>query len=127
MLPERGGVLRADVQAAHDGRYADTAMALLLKEMVVIGAPYKEYQVKLFGGSTMFPKAYNNRMSHINIQNVQAARRLVKQHGFSCVAEHLGGIGPRNVIFEVWSGDVWVKHRNMLAIAEYKTINRSLR
>jgi chemotaxis protein CheD len=93
------------------GHYADAAIALLLEEIDAVGAPYKEYQVKLFGGGSMFPET-NNRTSKLGTQNVQAARRIVKQHGFNCVAEHLGDSGYRNVIFEVWSGDVWVKHSN---------------
>ncbi len=106
MLPERHDIN----EAALDGRYADEAVALLLKKMDVIGLPYKEYQVKLFGGGNMFPESPKNKMLDIGTKNVQAARKLLKQHGFTCVASHLGGTGSRTVIFEVWSGDVWIKH-----------------
>ncbi|MGZ8232415.1 chemotaxis protein CheD [Methylobacter tundripaludum] len=125
MLPERGSERRT---VDWPGRYADTAVALLMEEMAVVGAPYKEYQVKLFGGGNMFPETNKNMnaMSLIGSRNVQAARRLVKQHGFICVAEHLGNIGHRNVIFEVWSGEVWVKHCEVSSIAELETINRRL-
>ncbi len=114
MLPERGN----SECSTPDGRYADAAVAMLLLNIDNIGVPYKEYQVKLFGGSSMFPKAYKNKIPQIHVQNVQAARRLIKQHGFRCVAENLGGFGSRNIIFEVWSGDVWVKHRNMLSVVD---------
>ncbi len=106
MLPERRDTNRTIL----DGRYADGAIALLLEKMDVIGAPYKEYQVKLFGGGNMFPEAPENKILDIGTQNVQAARQLIKQHGFKCVSSHLGGSGSRTVIFEVWSGDVWMKH-----------------
>jgi chemotaxis protein CheD len=124
LLPERSDVRRIGEWPAPDGRYADVAVALLLKEIDAVGVSYKECLVKLFGGSSMLPKTYQN---NIGIQNVQAARRLVKQYDLICVAEHLGGVGPRNVIFEIWSGDVWVNHRNVLPIAEHKLINRSTR
>lgn len=106
MLPERRDVSKT----ALDGRYADGAIALLLEKMNVIGSPYKEYQVKLFGGGNMFPEAPGNKMSDIGAKNVKVARQFVKQHGFKCVASHLGGTGSRTVIFEVWSGNVWMKH-----------------
>lgn len=127
MLPERGSIQRTGEYSTPDGRYADAAIAMLLLNIDDIGVSCKEYQVKLFGGSSMFPKAYKNKTPQIHIQNVQVARRLIKQHGFRCVAEHLGGFGSRNIIFEVWSGDVWVKHRNVLPITNHNPINRSLR
>ncbi|MDP1771126.1 MAG: chemotaxis protein CheD [Methylobacter sp.] len=128
MLPERGSERRDGEWPAPDGRYADEAIALLLKKMDVVGASHKEYQVKLFGGGNMFPETNKNMnaMSQIGSRNVQAARRLAKQHGFTCVAEHLGDIGHRNVIFEVWSGEVWVKHTNVLSVAEFESIDRRL-
>ncbi len=113
MLPTRGFKHRVDNNLVLDGRYADEAIALLLRQIDKIGAPHKEYQVKLFGGGEMFPQTHKNRMSKIGFQNVQAAYQLSKQHGFTCVAEHLGGIGHRDVIFEVWSGDVWIKHNHI--------------
>jgi len=115
MLPKRNCDRRAEDWPAPNGRFADEAIALLLKRMDRVGAPHKEYQVKLFGGGNMFPETNRNTLSQIGIQNIQAARRLTKQHAFTSVAEHLGGIGHRNVIFEVWSGEVWVKHTNVLA------------
>jgi chemotaxis protein CheD len=128
MLPERGSERREGDWPVPNGRYADEAVAMLLKKMDVVGASHKEYQVKLFGGGNMFPETNKNTnaMSHIGSRNVQAARRLAKQHGFTCVAEHLGDIGHRNVIFEVWSGEVWVKHCDVLSMAELESINRRL-
>jgi chemotaxis protein CheD len=42
--------------------------------------------------------------------NINVGRSLLKQHGFVIKAEHLGGTGHRNVIFDVWSGEVWIQH-----------------
>ncbi len=126
MLPERGGERRTVDRPAADGFYADTAIALLLEEIDAAGAPHNEYQVKLFGGGSMFPEANKNRTNRLGIQNVQAARRLAKQHGFTYVAEHLGDVGHRNVVFEVWSGEVWVRHTNVLPLFEDESINRGV-
>ncbi|MDD5229452.1 MAG: chemotaxis protein CheD [Methylococcales bacterium] len=110
MLPERRNVGGVNEWIALDGRYADAAIALLLEKMDIIGVPYGEYQVKLFGGGNMFPEIPGNKMLDIGTRNIHAARKLVKKHGFNCIASHLGGTGSRTVIFELWSGDVWIKH-----------------
>jgi chemotaxis protein CheD len=124
MLPERSSERRKVDRPEPDGRYADEAITLLLNKMDVVGAPHKEYQVKLFGGGNMFPESNEVKMLQIGIRNVQAARRLVNLHGFTCVAEHLGDTGHRSVIFKVWSGDVWVRHSNVLPITDIEPINR---
>ncbi|MGR9014353.1 MAG: chemotaxis protein CheD [Gammaproteobacteria bacterium] len=126
MLPKRSREYTKGDLPAPDGRYADEAIVLLLNEIDVVGAAYREYQVRLFGGGNMFPKVYKNSLSQIGFQNVQAARRLVKEHGFYCIDEQLGDIWPRKVIFEVWSGHVWVKQSDLLPEAKYKSINRRL-
>lgn len=97
-----------------DGRYADEALQLLLREINAIGGNPREYQVKLFGGGNMFVHAPSSAQRQINVadDNVVAGRELLAQHGFTISAEQLGGHGHRQVIFEISSGDVWVrKHR----------------
>lgn len=109
MLPSRTLERRNAASAALDGRYADEAVALLLREIDATGAPHEEFEVKLFGGGNMFPE--NGRQAnHVGKKNVAKARQLAARHGFNCVAEHLGGDGHRHVIFDVWSGHVWLKH-----------------
>ncbi len=123
LLPAR---VRTGGRSVPDGRYADEAIALLLKKMDAAGAAYKEYQVKLFGGGNMFPETPENSQPLVGIRNVHAAQRLIKQYGLTCVAEHLGGVGYRKVIFDVRSGAVWVKHSHALTVTKHKPINRSL-
>jgi chemotaxis protein CheD len=124
MLPERHNIIgKTGKRTALDGRYADAAIALLMEKMDVVGRPYKEYQVKIFGGGNMFPETYRSKILDIGTQNVQAAQRLVKHHGFTCVASHLGGIGSLTVVFEVWSGDVWIKRGSLLSAVEPWEIN----
>lgn len=126
MLPQRGCERRTGKWPVPNGRFADEAMALLLKSMDALGAPHRDYQVKLFGGGNMFPHVQDNMALPIGLQNVQAARRLVQKHGFACVAEHLGGIGHRHIIFEVWSGEVWVKHTDVSPLAGPAPLDRRL-
>lgn len=106
MLPERGG----GKGKAPDARYADDALRLFLAELRRLGTRPDEYQVKLFGGGRMFPGAAAEGMPDIGEKNLSVGRRLLDQHGFTVLREHAAGQGHRNLIFEIHSGDVWVKY-----------------
>ena len=112
MLPRKPGKMRIEP----DGRYADEAMELMLREIRNSGTRPHEYQVKLFGGGHMFSAHQKIRGDHVGAQNVEMARNLMKQHGFSSCAEHLGGICHRNIFFDIWSGHVWVRHQSIVTI-----------
>ncbi|HZW24987.1 MAG TPA: chemotaxis protein CheD [Gallionella sp.] len=107
MLPSRTGSMGGDM----DGRYADEAMELMLREIRIAGTWPGEYQVKLFGGGHMFSERQAASDAHVGAKNVEMARRLMRRHGFSSCAEHLGGNGHRNIFFDIWSGHVWVRHQ----------------
>lgn len=112
MLPSR--IARpADVL---DGRYADEAMHLFHREIRAVGTRPGDYQVKLFGGGNMFNARANlkegDECSNVACRNVMAARQLLRQHGHKVSAEHVGMRGHRNVMFDIWSGKVWLRHVN---------------
>lgn len=107
MLPNRS---RACIDETPDGRYADEAMALLLRELDAYGKARSEYQVKIFGGGDMFADLRTLSVTRVGLQNIMAARHLVETHGFTITNEHVGSTGHRNLIFDVWSGKVWLKH-----------------
>jgi chemotaxis protein CheD len=107
MLPQRPN--RAKDQPL-DGRYAEEVMLMFHRELARTRTRPGEYEVKIFGGGRMFayaPKA--KRHVDISDRNIETGRQLVAQHGFRIAAEDLGGDGHRNVILDLWSGDVWVK------------------
>jgi chemotaxis protein CheD len=114
MLPHRCG----EVSAGLDGRYADEAAALLFDAMRRAGTQPADYQIRLFGGANMFHPAGDEPLSQVGQRNVAAARAIVARHGLICTGEHLAGAGHRNVIFEVWSGRVWLKHEPLRIPAE---------
>lgn len=45
-------------------------------------------------------------------RNVEAARRMLQQAGFTISNEHVGGNGHRVVIFDLTSGDTWLRAPN---------------
>ncbi|MDX8400908.1 MAG: chemotaxis protein CheD [Gallionellaceae bacterium] len=107
MLPKHPGGKRVPL----DGRYAEEAMELMLHEIHKAGTLPGEYQVKLFGGGHMFSKRQAPSADHVGAKNVEMARKLMKLHGFTTCAEHLGGVGHRNIFFDIWNGHVWLRHQ----------------
>jgi len=96
---------------ALDGKYADEALELMFREIQRSGTRADEYQIKLFGGGNMFPATIQTRAQHVGLKNVAAVTQLLAQHGLKVNAEHLGGIGHRNLIFDISNGHVWMKHQ----------------
>lgn len=92
------------------GKYADEALEMLLMHAQRHKTHPADYQIKLFGGGDMFPRQSHGRGESISSKNVQAARKLLLDHNLASVSESVGASGHRNVIFEVWSGHVWVRH-----------------
>lgn len=111
MLPERGEARTGEP----DGRYAAEAMLLLTGEIRAAGTRPSEYEAKFFGGGRMFSFNAGDGVLDIGNRNIEAGRRLLRGHGLAPAAEHLAGVGHRSIIFEVASGDVWVRHMPELA------------
>jgi chemotaxis protein CheD len=106
MLPERAGA----ATDAPDGRYAAEAIELLFDEMGAAGTLPGEYQVKLFGGGRMFAFKAGSETLDIGSRNIDTARRLLRHRGLEPASGHLAGVGHRSIVFDVATGDVWVKH-----------------
>ena len=93
-----------------DGRYADDAMQMFMQELRHTHTKPGEYRTRLVGGGQMFHQPVNLGAGiDICARNMEAARELVKHHGFALHAQDLGGNGHRNVIFDLWSGDMWLR------------------
>jgi chemotaxis protein CheD len=109
MLPQRG--MGGTASAAAEGNYADEVMPMFLRELRSAGTRPKEYIVKLFGGGCMFTDTGSVRtdVPEVSARNISAGRALLAQHGFTVSAEQTGGYGSREVVFELWSGDVWIR------------------
>lgn len=106
MLPQRP---RSPGGEPPDGRYADEAMELFLRELRRSRTAPADYHVKLFGGGKMFAHPGTSRHVDISQRNMDAGRALVTHHGFRLHAHDMGGEGHRNVILDLWSGDVWLQ------------------
>lgn len=105
MLPSRkqtGSVL--------DGRYGDEAIAMMLREIRAAGAEPREFQIRLFGGGNMFPGLAQNKANLVGKKNVVAARSLIDAYRLAFTEEHVEGEGHRNLVFDIWSGHISLRH-----------------
>jgi chemotaxis protein CheD len=100
-----------------DGRYGEEAMQLLLKDLARSHVCPGECQAKVVGGGDMFPRRDQDRALTIGKRNGEAARHLLRTLGIPIVSESLFGSGHRQVVFDVATGDVWVRQVRPIAAA----------
>lgn len=101
-----------------DGRYAPDALAMFCRELQRNGSRPGDYEVKIFGGGRMFSSSRGMDFGLLDVgsRNIDAGRQLLRGHGFVIKAEHLAGNGHRTLVFDVATGDVWVRHCNEMAL-----------
>ncbi|OPX64517.1 MAG: Chemoreceptor glutamine deamidase CheD [Methanoregula sp. PtaU1.Bin006] len=92
MLPDSSG--RTD----RPGKYADTAIPLLLNELSKLGSRKGSSIVaKMAGGACMFE--YFGANLNIGERNAERVKNILKDHGIKLVAEDCGGKVGRSVTF----------------------------
>ena len=96
MLPDSSG--RTD----HPGKYADTAIPLLLQEMAALGCKKQKIIAKMAGGACMFIYFGNNL--NIGERNSERIKSILKENHICLVAEDIGGNIGRTVIFKPREG-----------------------
>lgn len=95
-------------------RYGDDCMTLFLRSIKRTNTQLKDYQAKIFGGGNMYEKhpvvdfsAEQTRA--VGEKNVVAAFSLLTQHNIDIQVAHVGEFGYRRIVFDVTTGEVWVK------------------
>lgn len=103
MLPDSAG--RTD----RPGKYADTAIALLIKELTALGCKNRSLVAKMAGGSCMFE--YFGANLNIGERNAERVRGLLKEHHIQLAAEDVGGKVGRSVTFVPSNGGKFMIRR----------------
>ncbi|TGG95784.1 chemotaxis protein CheD [Natronospirillum operosum] len=93
--------------ATLNARYGHDALQLLMAEIGRQGTHPSNYEAKLFGGASMFETGPGG--SSVARRNIMAAEELVQHHGLSVLARSLGGSGYRQLVFDIATGDVWLR------------------
>jgi chemotaxis protein CheD len=94
------------------GKFADTAIAVTLDEMIELGALKSRISAKIVGGATMFRNnGVTDPIFEIGIRNVEAAKKTLKNEGIKIVAEDIGGDYGRSIDFFTKNGKVLVRSK----------------
>ncbi len=89
---------------SNEKKYADTAIALLIREMETAGADRADLVAKIAGGATMFKITGNSMMGEIGKNNVAKVKEVLSTLGIKIVAEDTGGNYGRTIDFYAESG-----------------------
>jgi chemotaxis protein CheD len=108
MLPDSNGTKEKTC------KYADTAVPLLLKEMVRHNAKKEQIVAKIAGGATMFPAMDTLQ---IGKRNTGVVKEALKKERIRLIAEDTGGSSGRTITLDIHTGKLHVKNKN-----EVKTI-----
>ncbi len=100
VLPNSNG------QGSALGKYADTALTEMLRQIEELGGRERQLSAKVTGGANMFT---TSGPASIGDQNVTAVEQLLKGAGIPVMARHCGGRAGRRVAFEVDTGRVTIE------------------
>lgn len=90
-------------------KFADTAIEMLLKDLVDIGAITKRLVSKVVGGAKMFEIKSSDERMKIGERNVEAAIKILELKGIPIVAKDVGGTYGRTIELNLEDGSLLVK------------------
>ena len=85
-------------------KFADTAIDVLIAEMVKQGANPKRLVAKLAGGAQMFAFSQTNDLMKIGERNADASRKMLRKLGIKVLSEDCGKNYGRTIVFDAETG-----------------------
>ena len=105
MLPDS----RAISNNSNVAKFADTATAKMVFDMVKIGADRKRLKAKLAGGAQMFNFSATNDNMRIGDRNIEASRAVLRTLNIPIIAEDVGATYGRTVELYAEDGKYLIK------------------
>lgn len=93
-------------------KYADTALDILLEELLKLGARKAMLKAKIAGGAQMFKFAPASDMMRIGPRNVEAVQAKLKMAGIPIVSSDVGGDCGRTIEFFPETGKLFIRTVN---------------
>jgi chemotaxis protein CheD len=88
------------------GKFMDTAIPALLREMEALGGGALKPEARMAGGANMFKTTVTNTVGR---QNIEACDRLLDAHGIPVAGRHCGGEQGRRMMLDTSSGVVTIE------------------
>ncbi len=85
-------------------RYGNYAMEHMINDILKYGGHKENLEIKIFGGSRIMPI-----MTDIGKSNIDFVKSFLELEGFEIMAQDVGGINPRKVLYNPITGKVRVK------------------
>jgi chemotaxis protein CheD len=105
LLPVRG----RSMNEPHGGKYAGEVIPIIAAHFQGKGIAPGALQVKMFGGSNMFPGFSMGESLTIGTKNIHKGLAVLTRCGFNILNFDLAGGTNRAVVFDISSGEVWVR------------------
>jgi chemotaxis protein CheD len=93
-----------------DFRYVDSSIRRFIMILDERGIQRSQVQIKIFGGAEVLPgRQYDPNSMSVGKRNVAEACTILKEMGLRITKADVGGTSGRKIIFDIHSGDVWLK------------------
>ena len=86
------------------GKFVDQAIKRMLTELSERGSKRRNLKVKIVGGASIFPGSFN-----IGNENIDAARRILKENKIPIIAEEVGGKKGRSIFSFNLDGSIEIR------------------
>ncbi len=124
MLPHISRDKWENTRVSAANRYGSFAMEHLINDILKHGGRRENLEIKLFGGGRIM-----RNMANIGQKNIDFVKKYIQTEGLTLLAEDLGGIYPRKILYYPANGRVRVKKlRTMeqMILQREKAYRRSL-
>ena len=107
MLPMNRSEQKSKIlKNSEEARYGNFAMEILINELIKAGCKRRNLEVKLFGGGRVLSSITT---IDIGSKNIDFVREYIYDEGMRIVAEDLGDVYPRKVLYFADTGKVKMK------------------
>ncbi|MEN6565655.1 MAG: chemotaxis protein CheD [Veillonellales bacterium] len=98
--------------AENPAKFADTALPLMLDEMMKLGASKSRITAKIAGGAQMFTFANATDIMRVGERNAEAVREVLRKLDIRIIADDTGGNYGRTVELKLDAGKYRIKTIN---------------
>lgn len=94
---------------SNKAKFADTAINILLDDMISLGANKRYLKAKIAGGSQMFNFKSKSDVLKIGERNVKATKEKLNEYGIPIISEDTGGNYGRTIELNTDDGSLLVR------------------
>lgn len=95
---------------SNKAKFADTAIKMLLSDIIDLGAARRKIVAKIAGGAQMFAFSNNaNDLMKIGFRNAEATKSILQECRIPILSEDTGGNYGRTIEFDLSNGDLLIK------------------